>query len=206
MGIALVGSGLVAALATAADVAPPKTVLVVARPTLTDSDRAEQEIAYRLTLPFSRMGRHAQHDRRPPPGQVRHPAVMASPADRRAYAFWLARKTGFSWCRSAEAHWETASRGWDGNTFPWGDSFDPEILNSTESGLFDAVPVDWNAKGASVYCMLNAADQVLEPTAMPGHAGRFIGKGASWDDKRCGVCCPAAIKHILTGVRLIRDS
>ena len=53
---------------------------------------------------------------------------------------------------------------------------------------------------------LMAALAMAADVAPPGHAGRFVVRGVSWDDKGCGVCCSAAIKHILTGVRLVRHS
>ena len=167
---------------------------------------------YRLAHPYARTRRHAWTGGRPPPGRDRHPVVLVSHADARAYAAWLGRRTGISWRLPTEAEWEKAARGTDGRLFPWGNVFSPEFLNSADQGPFDTVPVDWNTDGASVYGMMDAAGQVFEWTATLGPPGRFIVKGGSWDDKGCGVCRPAArhtrpadIKHILIGFRLVRD-
>ena len=166
---------------------------------------------YRLVHPYARTRRHAWRNARPPPGRGRHPVVMVSHDDALAYAAWLGRKTGTVWRLPSEARWEKAARGGDGRMFPWGDRFDPALLNSADAGPFDTVPVDRNAAGASVHGMLDAAGQVFEWTATPGRPGRFVVKGGSWDDKGCGVCRPAArhtrpaaIKHILIGFRLVR--
>ena len=167
---------------------------------------------YGLNHPYSRTRRHAWRDGNPPPGRDRHPVVLVSQADARAYATWLSRRTGIAWRLPSEAEWEKAARGEDGRLFPWGGTFSPEVLNSADKGPFDTVPVDWNTEGASVYGMLDGAGQVFEWTATPGRAGRFIVKGGSWDDKGCGVCRPAArhgraaaLKHILIGFRLVHD-
>ncbi len=165
---------------------------------------------YRLIHPYARTRRHAWKNGRPPPGRGRHPVVMVSHGDASAYTAWLGRKTGIAWRLPSEAQWEKAARGADGRMFPWGASFDPGVLNSADAGPFDTVPVDRNVAGASTYGMLDAAGQVFEWTATPGRSGRFVVKGGSWDDKGCGVCrpaarhtCPAAIKHILIGFRLV---
>ncbi len=166
---------------------------------------------YRLVHPYARTRRHAWGNSRPPPGRGRHPVALVSHDDARAYAAWLGRKTGAVWRLPDEAEWEKAARGRAGWMFPWGDRFDPALLNSADAGPFDTVPVGANPEGASVYGMLDAAGQVFEWTATPGRSGRFVVKGGSWDDKGCGVCRPAArhdrpaaIKHILIGFRLVR--
>ncbi len=167
---------------------------------------------YRLIHPYDRTRRHAWADGRPPPGRENHPVVMVSHGDAMAYAAWLSAESGHRWRLATELEWEKAARGTDGRFFPWGDTFDPALLNSHDNGPFDTLPVGSFPAGASPYGLLDAAGQVFEWTASPGNPGRFLVKGGSWDDSGCGICRPAArhgrpadIKHILVGFRLVRE-
>lgn len=167
---------------------------------------------YGLIHPFARTRRHAWVGGRPPAGRADHPVVLVSLADAEAYAAWLGRRTGKTWRLPTEAEWVKAARGTDGRMFPWGDDWNPDLLNSADKGPFDTVPVGRFPAGASPFGLLDAAGQVYEWTATPAGPGRHIVKGGSWDDSGCGVCRPAArhgrpddLKHILIGFRLVRD-
>ncbi|MDH3241463.1 MAG: formylglycine-generating enzyme family protein [Alphaproteobacteria bacterium] len=167
---------------------------------------------YGLIHPYSRTRRHAWAGGHPPRGRSRHPVVMVSHADARAYARWLSRRTGLRWRLPSEDEWEKAARGPDGAMFPWSGPFDPARLNSHDAGPFDTTEVGKFPAGASPFGLLDAAGQVFEWTATPSAPGRFVVKGGSWDDRGCGVCRPAArhgrpagIRHILVGFRLVRE-
>ena len=167
---------------------------------------------YRLIHPYERTRRHAWSDGKPPPGREDHPVVMVSHHDAKAYAAWLSAETGRTWRLPSALEWEKAARGTDGRIFPWGDTYDPALLNSHDAGPFDTLPVGGYPAGASPYGLLDAAGMVFEWTASPGNPGRFLVKGGSWDDSGCGVCRPAArharpadIKHILVGFRLVLE-
>ena len=167
---------------------------------------------YGLVHPFDRTRRHAWRDGRPPAGRDAHPVVLVSRDDAVAYAGWLSRRTGQRWRLPSEEEWEKAARGSDGRSFPWGDVYDAERLNSHDGGPFDTLPVGTFSNGASPFGILDGAGQVFEWTATPAGSGRAIVKGGSWDDKGCGVCRPAArhsrpvtLKHILIGFRLVRE-
>jgi formylglycine-generating enzyme required for sulfatase activity len=169
--------------------------------------------SYGLIHPYARTRRHAWIGSRPPERREDHPVVLVSHADAQAYAAWLSEKTGAVWRLPTELEWEKAARGSDGRYFPWGNSFDPQLLNSHDLGPFDTVPVGSFRGGASPYGVLDAAGQVFEWTATPAGPDRYVVKGGSWDDKGCGVCRPAArharpagLKHILIGFRLVRET
>jgi formylglycine-generating enzyme required for sulfatase activity len=174
-----------------------------------DVDRATWE-GYGLIHPYERTRRFAWRDGTPPPGRENHPVVLVSHADARAYAAWLSRVTDRTWRLPRELAWEKAARGTDGRIFPWGDTWDPDRLNSHDAGPFDTLPVGNFPEGASPYGMLDPEGQVFEWTATPRGEGRFLVKGGSWDDSGCGVCRPASrhgrpadIKHILVGFRVV---
>jgi formylglycine-generating enzyme required for sulfatase activity len=170
---------------------------------------------YGLAHPFARTRRHAWNGPSTPPGREDHPVVLVSHRDARAYAAWLSRETAGVWRLPTEAEWEKAARGVDGRRFPWGDRFDPDLLNSHDRGPFDTLPVASFPGGASPFGLFDAAGQVFEWTATrmgSGDPARYVVKGGSWDDKGCGVCRPAArhgrpefLKHILVGFRLVRE-
>ncbi|MGI9510482.1 MAG: formylglycine-generating enzyme family protein [Geminicoccaceae bacterium] len=167
---------------------------------------------YGLVHPYERTRRFAWVDGRPPAEREEHPVVLVSHDDAKAYAAWFSEATGESWRLPSEIEWEKAARGLDALTFPWGNDWDAEALNSHDLGPFDTEPVGSYLHGASPFDMLDAAGQVYEWTISPGNPGRYVVKGGSWDDKGCGVCRPAArharpadLKHILVGFRLVKD-
>ncbi|WP_108881994.1 SUMF1/EgtB/PvdO family nonheme iron enzyme [Anderseniella sp. Alg231-50] len=168
---------------------------------------------YRLIHPYKRTRQFAWKAGKIPGGREQHPVVMVSRADADAFAKWLSERTGKQWSLPTEQQWEKAARGPDGNRFPWGDTFNPGVLNSHDKGPFTTMPVGSFADGASPYGMLDSAGQVFEWTSTSASAQRSIVKGGSWDDSGCGVCRPAArhsrpdsIKHILVGFRLVHMS
>ncbi|MEM7634883.1 MAG: SUMF1/EgtB/PvdO family nonheme iron enzyme [Pseudomonadota bacterium] len=174
-----------------------------------DVDRKTWQ-GYRLVHPYKRTRQFAWPEGRAPDGREQHPVVMVSRADADAFANWLSAQTGKQWSLPTEQQWEKAARGADGNRFPWGDTFNPDVLNSHDKGPFTTMPVGSFTDGASPYGLLDPAGQVFEWTSTSTSARRSIVKGGSWDDSGCGVCRPAArhsrpddIKHILVGFRLV---
>ena len=176
-----------------------------------DVDQATWK-SYGLRHPYRSTRRFAWKNRRPPSGRADHPVVLVSHADAVAYAGWLSRRSGERWRLPGELEWEKAARGTDGRYFPWGNEFDPKRLNSHDAGPYDTVPVGSHPEGASPWGMRDAAGQVYQWTATLTEPGGAIVKGGSWDDKGCGVCRaaarharPVSLKHILIGIRLVRD-
>ena len=176
-----------------------------------DVDRSTWK-SYGLVHPWSRTRRHAWVNGAPPSGRGAHPVVLVSRRDAAQFAQWLSSVTPYRWRLPTEREWEKAARGSDGRRFPWGNEYDPNLLNSHDKGPFDTIPVGKFRAGASPFGMLDAAGQVFEWTATAAGHGRAIVKGGSWDDKGCGVCRAAArhsrpldLKHILVGFRLVRE-
>ena len=111
-----------------------------------DVDRATWK-SYGLIHPFSRTLRLAWSEGQPPKGREKHPVVLVSHPDAKAYATWLSEATGDVWRLSTETEWEKAARGLKGRRFPWGETFDPSRLNSHDKGTFDMRWI-WSANGA----------------------------------------------------------
>ena len=53
------------------------------------------------------------------------PVTMIQWRSARAYAAWMAERSGKPWRLPMEFEWEKAARGVDGRAYPWGDAFDP---------------------------------------------------------------------------------
>ena len=169
--------------------------------------------SYRLAHPYNRTRRHAWQNNQPPKGRMQHPVVLVSLKDAETFAKWLSAQTNQKWRLPVEKEWEKAARGTNGNIFPWGNTYKPNLLNSHDKGPFDTVPIGTFPQGASPYGMLDAAGQVFEWTATATSKNRRLVKGGSWDDKGCGVCRSAArhgrpthLKHILIGFRLVLET
>ncbi len=105
-----------------------------------------------------------------------HPVVNVSWRDAVAYTAWLNKVTGqLGWRLPTEAEWEKAAR-WDpqrgvSRVYPWGDSFDKDRCNSSESGIEMTSPVgsypasDARRSGASPFGVEEMAGNVWEWTS-----------------------------------------
>ncbi|MEX0923433.1 MAG: SUMF1/EgtB/PvdO family nonheme iron enzyme [Rhodovibrionaceae bacterium] len=152
----------------------------------------ETWLSYRQRLGYEATRPYAWNEGRPPEGRADHPVVLVDYEDALAYAAWLSEETGRTWRLPSEAEWEKAARGDDGRTFPWGNAWDPERLNTADEGPGETLPVGSFAEGASPYGLLDAAGQVAEWTASEQAPGRHFVKGGAWNDQGCGACRPSA--------------
>ncbi len=157
---------------------------------------------YHLAHSYKEVKRFLWKDGAFPAKRGAHPVVLVDHADAKAYCAWRELRL------PSEEEWEKAARGAKGRYFPWGNEFDPKLLNSYDAGPYDTTPVGSYEKGKSVYGLYDMAGQVFEWTSTPAKpSGKYIVKGGSWDDYP-GVTRGAArhgrpetIKHILIGFR-----
>ncbi len=141
----------------------------------------------------------------PPKGKVDHPVVYVSWFDAKKYCGWAGKRL------PDDKEWEKAARGTDGRSYPWGDEFSIERVNSpvrwsnlnligdtTPAGAFDG--------GVSPYGLHDTSGNVWEWTssryeAYPGnkrksenYGGNYRTlKGGSWWDcsfYQCGISAP----------------
>ena len=81
-----------------------------------------------------------------------------------AYARWLSAQTGQNFRLPSEAEWEKAARGSNGFIYPWGNTWEANRANSSESNLGKTTPVGQYPTGASSYGALDMAGNVWEWT------------------------------------------
>ena len=117
------------------------------------------------------------HFRRFPADRANHPVYTVSAAAADAYCAWLSEATGRAFRLPTETEWEYAAGGPAGREFPWGATFDADLANTAETGLFQTTPVGIFVGGASPFGVSDMAGNVEEYVAdsyAPYPGGDFI--------------------------------
>lgn len=91
-----------------------------------------------------------------PAGRRSHPVSGVDKFQAKAYCKWMSKRL------PTEAEWEKASRGPNGNRYPWGNESRTDKLNAAESGRHDSIDVKTNNGDISYFGVLNMAGNVME--------------------------------------------
>jgi len=166
-----------------------------------------------LEQAFAEVERFLWRDGRPPAGREDHPVVLVTWDDATDYCAWRGRVVGDARRLPTARELEKASRGEQGFTYPWGNTFEPDKLNSAVRGPRDTVPVGSFPAGQSPYGVLDLAGNVFQWSSTPwprGDGQRTVrgsawddfgglGRGASWHGR------PRQLRHVLIGFRCAAD-
>lgn len=101
--------------------------------------------------------------KRCPAELAEHPVVQVNWQEARAFASWLAERTGRAYRLPTEAEWERAARGDDLRLWPWGHAWDPSCANWDPSGQGSTSPVgQYSPSGDSPFGCADMAGNVWE--------------------------------------------
>jgi formylglycine-generating enzyme required for sulfatase activity len=146
-------------------------------------------------------------DTRPPHGREDHPVVLVTQAEAAKYCAWRGEQRGETRRLPTAAEYEKASRGESGQTYPWGNAFEAEKLNSAVKGPKDTTPAGQFNDGASPFGVLELAGNVFQWTSTPHEGDKIVVKGSAWEDF-AGVGRGASFhgrakdaRHIIVGFR-----
>lgn len=156
---------------------------------------------------YSIVERFTWRDGRPPTGREDHPVVLVTWQEAANYCSWRGKLVGEERRLPTESEFEKAARGDGGLAYPWGNSFEPDKLNSAVKGPRDTTPVGQYVDGKSPYGILDAAGNVFQWTSTGFKEGHMTVKGSAWEDyggmgrgaARHGR--PMNARHVIVGFR-----
>ncbi|MBI3242977.1 MAG: formylglycine-generating enzyme family protein [Chloroflexi bacterium] len=166
---------------------------------------------YRLFLldDRSRKASSAWQGRDFPMGKANHPVQYVSWKDALAYCQWLSRLSGGSYTLPSEAEWEKAARGKDGLKYPWGDDWQADLCNTSESKINDTTPVGKYSSlgGDSPYGCADMAGNVAEWTRslLEGDKSEFKYPYDPQDKQRENLNAADKVRRVVRGGSFIVD-
>lgn len=161
----------------------------------------------------SQVARFNWRDGRPPVGREEHPVVLVTWDEASRYCAWRGPLRGEPRRRLPKgAEYEKAARGEGGLTYPWGNVFEPEKLNSGVNGPKDTTPVGQFVDGASPFGVLDLAGNVFQWTSTAAEGAAMMVKGSAWEDfggLGRGAAWhgrPRTARHVIVGFRCAADA
>ena len=122
-------------------------------------------------------------DGRPPSGREDHPVVLVTWAEAARYCAWRGEQRGEARRLPSAQEYEKAARGGGGFSYPWGNVYEADKLNSAVKGPRDTTPVGSHVEGASPYGVLDLAGNVFQWTSTPvANTDKMVVKGSAWED------------------------
>ena len=146
------------------------------------------------------------------------PVVGVSWFEAEAFCRWLtARGHTDGWLEQDEIvrlptadEWERAARGADGRSYPWGDGWDVDCANTSESALHAPAPVGCYPHSASACGALDMGGNVAEWCSDGAEQPRYLRRGGSWAEDHEQARCTAyrdiepETRGNLLGLRVVR--
>jgi formylglycine-generating enzyme required for sulfatase activity len=164
---------LYAEFAAACGVIPPEPE------TLSMERWEELRRAHGLAHGYAAVQRFLWHGGKPIPGRENHPMVLVDHEHASFYCAWRGGRL------PTEEEWERASRGPNGNAYPWGARYDPFRHNSAVRGAHDTLEVGSLPQGNTPTGFTDMGGLVFEWTSSPWprRAGHFVVKGSGWNGR-----------------------
>jgi len=151
-------------------------------------------------------------DGQPPPGKLDHPVVLVTYPEAVAYCAWRGKEVGQPRRLPTASEYEKAARGDAGLAYPWGNTYEPDKLDSAVKGPGDTVPVGEYTTGASPFGVMGMAGNAFAWTSTPFKGGKQTVKGSAFEDFG-GVGRGASqhgrlpgARHVIVGFRCAADA
>lgn len=132
-----------------------------------------------FTQPYATVQRFLWQNNEPAPGREDHPVVLVTHDEAAFYCAWRGMRL------PREEEWERASRGPNGNAYPWGKIYDGFRVFGRVRGSNDTAPVGSLPQGNTREGFTDMGGHVWEwtDTRWKGRKGHYVVKGNSWDGR-----------------------
>ena len=131
-------------------------------------------------LPYKDVEKVLWQDGRPSPEQLRKPVVLVDHSQAERYCRWWGNQRNATGSLPSEAQWERAARGDKGARYPWGNQYEPALLNASDLNLGEITSVAAQDGGVSPHGVVGMAGNVFEWTSTRDEENTYIVKGGAY--------------------------